>query len=180
MVRTLSFKERSGIAAERSVLPARSPYPLIQPWTWVTPAETAASEFATATPASLWQWIPSDVEVIDSRTCATVCVISPGSDPPFVSQSTRHSAPACSAAPKTRSANSGFSRKPSKKCSPSRNTLLSFFVKNSTESETIATASSSDVLSASSTWRSQVLATMHTTSVSASTRARNTSSLSVA
>ena len=37
MVRMWSLSDRLGMAAERSVLPARSPYPLIQPWTWVTP-----------------------------------------------------------------------------------------------------------------------------------------------
>ena len=40
-------------------IPARSPYPLMHPCTWVTPAWTATSEFATAHPASLWQWMPS-------------------------------------------------------------------------------------------------------------------------
>ena len=38
------------------VLPARSPMPLIVHSTWRAPAATAASELATASPRSLWQW----------------------------------------------------------------------------------------------------------------------------
>ena len=72
MVRMLSFRDRLGMAAERSVLPARSPYPLMQPCTWVTPACTATSELATAQPASLWQWIPSWA-LVRARTSATAC-----------------------------------------------------------------------------------------------------------
>ena len=37
-------------------LPARSPMPLIVHSTWRAPAWTAAMEFATASPRSLWQW----------------------------------------------------------------------------------------------------------------------------
>src|SRR2546428_542910 len=37
-------------------LPARSPMPFTVHSTWVAPASTAASEFATASPRSSWQW----------------------------------------------------------------------------------------------------------------------------
>src|SRR2546426_2263740 len=37
-------------------LPARSPMPFTVHSTWVAPAATAASEFATASPRSSWQW----------------------------------------------------------------------------------------------------------------------------
>ena len=37
-------------------LPARSPMPLRQHSTCVAPPRTAASELATASPRSLWQW----------------------------------------------------------------------------------------------------------------------------
>jgi hypothetical protein len=39
-----------------AVLPARSPMPLIVHSTWRAPARMAASELATASPRSLWQW----------------------------------------------------------------------------------------------------------------------------
>ena len=47
------------MAADRSVLPARSPYPLTHPCTWVAPLPTAASELATAQPLSLWKCTPT-------------------------------------------------------------------------------------------------------------------------
>ena len=37
-------------------LPARSPIPLIAHSTWRAPARTPASELATASPRSSWQW----------------------------------------------------------------------------------------------------------------------------
>ena len=40
-------------------LPARSPIPLIAHSTWRAPACTPASEFATASPRSSWQWTES-------------------------------------------------------------------------------------------------------------------------
>ena len=43
----------------RFALPVRSPTPFIVPWTCVAPASTAASEFATPTPQSSWQWMPT-------------------------------------------------------------------------------------------------------------------------
>ena len=53
------FNSRSAMTVSRSVLPTRSPKPFTVPCTWVTPARTAASVFATAHPESLWQWMPS-------------------------------------------------------------------------------------------------------------------------
>ena len=35
----------------------------MQPCTWVAPASTAASEFATAQPLSLWAWMPTRTPV---------------------------------------------------------------------------------------------------------------------
>ncbi len=49
----------------RSALPQRSPMPLMVPCTCVAPWATAASELATATSQSLWQWMPSS-----TRSCA--------------------------------------------------------------------------------------------------------------
>ena len=49
---------RLATTAMRSALPVRSPYPLMQPWTWTTPEATAAIEFATAQPESLCAWMP--------------------------------------------------------------------------------------------------------------------------
>mmetsp|Transcript_5756 Transcript_5756/g.23966 ORF Transcript_5756/g.23966 Transcript_5756/m.23966 type:complete len:238 (-) Transcript_5756:503-1216(-) len=50
---------RAPTTAQRSALPHRSPTPLTVPWTTVAPPRTAASEFATARPASLCAWIPT-------------------------------------------------------------------------------------------------------------------------
>ncbi len=43
----------------RSALPQRSPKPLIVPCTCTAPASTPASELATASSQSLWQWMPT-------------------------------------------------------------------------------------------------------------------------
>ena len=43
--------------SSNEALPARSPMPLTVHSTWPAPASTAASEFATASPRSLWQWV---------------------------------------------------------------------------------------------------------------------------
>jgi hypothetical protein len=77
-------------------LPVRSPYPLSVPWTWTAPASTAASEFATAQPVSLWQWMPSGADDA-SRTAWTTSASSAGSMPPLVSHSATTSAPASTA-----------------------------------------------------------------------------------
>ncbi len=49
----------SAMIDTRLALPQRSPKPLIVPCTCTAPASTAASEFATASSQSLWQWMPS-------------------------------------------------------------------------------------------------------------------------
>ena len=52
-----SLRVRTAITISSSeALPARSPRPLIVHSTWRAPFITAASELATATPRSLWQW----------------------------------------------------------------------------------------------------------------------------
>ena len=52
-----SLRTLSAITISSSeALPARSPMPLIVHSTWRAPAWTAAIEFATARPRSLWQW----------------------------------------------------------------------------------------------------------------------------
>ena len=45
--------------ASVATLPQRSPRPLTVPWTMVAPMRTAVSDPATATPLSLWQWMPT-------------------------------------------------------------------------------------------------------------------------
>ncbi len=105
----------------RFAFPHRSPYPLIVPWTWVTPARTAASVFATPQPASSWQWIPT-VTPVPSNAATTAPIAAPsasGSVPPFVSQQTSVAAPALAAARRHASAYSASSAKASKKCSAS-------------------------------------------------------------
>ena len=72
--------------------------------------------------------------------------------PPLVSHRTRVVAPARAAASTTRNENSGLALKPSKKCSASYIVLRPERVRNSIESATMATPSSSVVSSASNTW----------------------------
>jgi hypothetical protein len=50
-----------------AALPARSPMPLIVHSIWRAPAASAASELATASPKSSWQW----VEKIARSDCGT-------------------------------------------------------------------------------------------------------------
>ena len=88
----------------RLALPVRSPIPLTVPCTCVAPASTAVSVLATAQPESSWQWIPSAVPGSASRTTASAVRICGGSEPPFVSHSTRRSAPASAAARRQSSA----------------------------------------------------------------------------
>ena len=64
------------MTVSRSVLPTRSPNPFTVPCTWVTPARTAASEFATAQPESLWQWMPSCWPGSSRATAATTASTS--------------------------------------------------------------------------------------------------------
>ena len=84
-------------------MPVRSPYPLMQPCTWVAPASTAASEFATAQPLSLCAWMPTRTPVV-SMTSWTTSETQSGSMPPLVSQSATTSAPASYAVRSTSSA----------------------------------------------------------------------------
>ena len=52
------FKKKVGIYDIKFALPHLSPSPFIVPCTCLTPAKTAAKEFATAFPVSLCAWIP--------------------------------------------------------------------------------------------------------------------------
>ena len=101
-------------------LPQRSPYPLIVACTWRIPACTAAIEFATASSASLWVWIPQ-VTAGASGSASSAARVSPTirsrssvSVPPFVSHSTRLRAPAWRAARRVASAYPASARYPSK------------------------------------------------------------------
>ena len=89
----------------------------------------------------------------------TTSAISVGNMPPLVSQSAAISAPASIATRTTSSAYALLARYPSKKCSASRKTRRPSFTINAIVSRTIAKFSSSEVLSARSTWRSCDLAT---------------------
>ena len=56
MPANMSLRTRMAMTTSSSEqLPARSPMPLMVHSTWRAPARTAASEFATARPRSLWQ-----------------------------------------------------------------------------------------------------------------------------
>ena len=79
------------------MLPHRSPTPLVVPCTWAAPASTAARALATATPASLWVWMPTlhPTASAAARVAAATCS---GIAPPFVSHRQTVSAPASSAA----------------------------------------------------------------------------------
>ena len=170
------FNVKFGIAAHKSAFPARSPYPLMHPWTWVAPASTAAKLFATAHPLSLWKWTPSTHEVL-ARTSETTWDAPAGSIPPFVSHSTSASAPEVSAASRRAREKSRSSAKPSKKCSASRKTRNPCSRSTRTESVTIATASSGVVRSVSRTWPAADLATMQAMPVPAlSSRTKERSS----
>ena len=62
------------------------------PWTCLTPDKTAAIEFATALPVSLWAWMPKLLPGICLVTSFTIWETSCGSVPPFVSHNTIQSA----------------------------------------------------------------------------------------
>ena len=98
-----SLSSRFATMVSRSALPVRSPYPLRVPWTCTAPASTAASEFATAHPVSLWQWMPS-APWVASRTSWTTSAIATGSIPPLVSHRATTSAPSASAVRSTSTA----------------------------------------------------------------------------
>ena len=103
----------------RSALPQRSPKPLIVPCTCTAPASTAASELATATSQSLWQWMPTG-----TRSAARGRRRRPRRSPRagcrrWCRRGRRASAPASAAACTVRRAYSGLRFQPSKKCSAS-------------------------------------------------------------
>ncbi len=132
------------------------------PCTWVTPAATAVSVFATAQAVSSWQWMPSRAPVAGA-TAATTSPSSLGSIPPLVSQSATTSAPASAATRTTSRAYAGLERYPSKKCSASRNTRWPSAARCRTVSAIMARFSASVVRSAAVTCRSWLLATSVTT-----------------
>ena len=79
------------------------------PCTCRAPPRTAAMELATAQPVSSWQWMPTTTSPLKwLTTSATAPSTSNGSDPPFVSHSTRWLAPFVTAASSTRRLNSGL------------------------------------------------------------------------
>ena len=82
----------------RLALPQRSPRPFIVPCTCTQPRSSASSEFATASSASLWQWMPSGVPVTAPWAASTAGPICAGSDPPRVSHRQTRVAPASAAA----------------------------------------------------------------------------------
>ena len=88
------------------------------------PAITPASEFATASSQSLWVWIPTRVGLpapaSAERSASTPSRMASGCEPPLVSHSTTHVAPARAAQRQTSTAYSASRAKPSKKCSASK------------------------------------------------------------
>ena len=68
------------------------------PWTCTAPACTAASALATARPESLCGWMPTGKSAGGRGRDRSARATASGSAPPFVSQSTRQSAPAAAAA----------------------------------------------------------------------------------
>ncbi len=89
----------------RLALPVRSPTPFMVPWTWRAPASMAASELATPTSASLWQWIATRASGPTAVTTAAVASATcPGSEEPLVSHRATVSAPAPAAARRQASA----------------------------------------------------------------------------
>ena len=102
-----------------------------------------------------------------------------GSEPPLVSHSTSTARAVRRRAPRARAARTrgcACSRRRSARRRTARRRPAR--ARNSTESPTIATPSSSVVPSASVTWKSHDLPTMHTVPTFASTRCRSVSSLS--
>src|SRR3990167_1875724 len=161
----LLFKTRLGINEHKFALPHLSPSPFIVPWTCRTPALTAARVLATASSQSLCVCIPKGILIL-LMTFPVILSISFGKQPPLVSQSTMVSAPESCATFKTFNAYLELFLWPSKKCSASRITSLSFDLRYRTVSETIFRFSSNDTLSTSVTWKSQLLATIVTTGAS--------------
>mmetsp|Transcript_25828 Transcript_25828/g.80866 ORF Transcript_25828/g.80866 Transcript_25828/m.80866 type:complete len:302 (+) Transcript_25828:763-1668(+) len=161
------LRARQAAMETRSALPHRSPIPLIVPCTTDAPAETAASEFATASAQSLWQCTCTLTAGPTASTAArTNLSTSAGIVPPLVSQRAMLSAPAAAAARSVASACSWFARKPSKKCSASYTTRRPEAATKPTESAIISRFSSRLTRRTSRTWKSQVLPTMVHTSAS--------------
>ena len=102
----------------RFALPVRSPKPFIVPWTWVAPASTAASEFATAQPPSLWQWMPTRRPARPHRRRDRLGDLAGQRGAVRVAQDDALGARVDGGA-QARSAYSRSSRQPSKKCSAS-------------------------------------------------------------
>jgi hypothetical protein len=71
---------------------------LTHPCTWRAPARTPSSEQATASPLSLWVWMPTCAPGNAAHTVCVIAKISCGRQPPLVSQSTTPSAPSRNAA----------------------------------------------------------------------------------
>ena len=100
----VSLRISVGIIDTRLALPHLSPRPFKVPWICLAPAKTAASEFATAFPVSLWACIPRWSLGIILDISETISLISCGNVPPFVSQRIIHLAPLSYAAFKQDSA----------------------------------------------------------------------------
>ncbi len=147
-------------------LPQRSPKPLMTPCTCVAPAATAASELATASSASLWQWMPSGTPTA-ARAARVASVTVAGTLPPRVSQRQSSVAPASAAACRQRSAYSGFERQPSKKCSASKITSSTRVRRYVIVSAIKSRLAASGMRRSCSTGTSQVRPTIVTTGVSA-------------
>ena len=132
----------------RLQLPVRSPSPLIVPCTWRAPARTAAIELATAQPVSSWQWMPMIASSPKWRcTSATIASTSYGSEPPLVSHSTRWLAPFTTAASSTRRRELGVALVAVEEVlGVEQHPQAVARRRNSTESATIASPSSSVVL----------------------------------
>src|SRR5829696_6304436 len=107
-------RTRSAITISSSAaFPARSPIPFRVHSTWVAPADTPASEFATARPRSLWQCTESSTSSISgarSRTCAIIRPIPSGRAYPTVSGRLITRAPAAIAVRQTAARNSTSDR----------------------------------------------------------------------
>ena len=140
------------------------------PCTCAAPASTATRELATAQPLSLWAWMPT-APGAPPRPRRRRRRRTAAGGPVGVAQATT-AAPASAAAVAHRSAYSGSSRQPSKKCSASRKTACPAPSRKRTESSTMRRFSSRLTRSTLVTCRSQVLPTMATVAVkiSASTR----------
>ena len=68
-----SARTRTAITiSSKDALPARSPIPLMVHSTWRAPLATAASEFATASPRSLWQCAEMTTPLAPRTRCADV------------------------------------------------------------------------------------------------------------